>query len=395
MSSLPDLPVSLSVVSGVMQVSAAEWDALVDDDDPFLEHGFLAALERTGCVGPGTGWEPCILLARQGDRLVGAVPLFLKDDSMHEFIWDFAWAHGAQAAGIPYYPKLVAAAPFTPAAGHRLLVHPAVARAIVVPALMAGMRRLADDTGASSIHVLFCRQEEVTELSAEGFVVRASHQFHWTNRTPPYADFDDYLGRFTSRMRKQVRHERAVVSSYGLRIVAATGSELADQDWAALYRFYRSTVDNYGNVAALSPEFFAEIRRCHAHRLVAVLAYEGDSPVAATTNFMRKSRLFGRYWGTAAQLPMLHFELCFYRLIEFAIANGLSAFEGGAGGEQKLKRGLLPRRTYSAHWIRHRALATAIEDYVDREAAMVDEEIRLGIAHSPFARTAEHNGDKD
>ena len=226
MSPSPEVPVSLSVVSGVSEVPAADWDALVDDDDPFLEHAFLAALERTGCVGSGTGWEPCIVVARQGDQLVGAVPLYLKDESMHEFIWDFAWAQGAHAAGIPYYPKLVAAVPFTPASGHRLLVHPAADRSKVVPMLVAGMRQLADETGASSIHVLFCREEELADLTAQGFAVRSSFQFHWTNRATPYADFEDYLGQFRSRMRKQVRHERAAVSSYGLRIVTASGAQL-------------------------------------------------------------------------------------------------------------------------------------------------------------------------
>ena len=388
MSSLPEVPVSLSVVSGVSEVSSADWDALVDDDDPFLEHAFLAALERTGCVGSGTGWEPCIVIARQGEQLVGAVPLYLKDGSMHEFIWDFAWAEGAHAAGIPYYPKLVAAVPFTPASGHRLLVHPAADRSKVVPMLVAGMRQLADETGASSIHVLFCREEELAELTPLGFAARSSFQFHWTNRAAPYADFEDYLGQFRSRMRKQVRHERAVVSSYGLRIVTASGAQLDDRDWDALYRFYRSTVDNYGNFAPLSPEFFAEIRRTHADRLLAVLAYSGNEPVAATTNFVRKTRLFGRYWGGATPLPMLHFELCFYRLIEYAVANQLQVFEGGAGGEQKLKRGLLPRRTHSAHWIRHRGLAAAIRDYLGREAATVDRQICEGMAHSPFARVS-------
>jgi predicted N-acyltransferase len=394
MSSLSEVPVSLSVVSGVSEVAPADWDALVDDDDPFLEHAFLAALERTGCVGSGTGWEPCIVVARQGDRLVGAVPLYLKDESMHEFIWDFAWAQGAQSAGIPYYPKLVAAVPFTPASGHRLLVHPAADRSKVVPLLVTGMRQLADDAGASSIHVLFCREEELAELTPLGFAPRSSYQFHWTNRAAPCADFADYLGQFRSRMRKQVCHERAVVSGYGLRIVTAPGTQLDDRDWEALYRFYRSTVDNYGNFAALSPEFFAEIRRTHADRLLAVLAYRGKEPVAATTNFVRKNRLFGRYWGSAAPLPMLHFELCFYRLIEYAIANRLQVFEGGAGGEQKLKRGLLPRRTHSAHWIRHRGLAAAVRDYLGREAAEVDRQIREGMAHSPFARASnESNGD--
>jgi predicted N-acyltransferase len=381
-----DPPLSLSVLSGVTEVSAAAWDALVDADDPFLEHAFLAALERSGSVGPGTGWEPRILVARQGEELVGAVPLYLKDDSMGEFIWDFAWAHGSHGAGIPYYPKLVAAIPFTPASSHRLMVHPKADRARVAGALARGLRHVADETDASSIHVLFCREEELAELAPDGFVARASYQFHFTNRPSPYQSFDEYLGEFRSRMRKQVRHERAVVEDYGLRIVTLPGSDLDHRAWHALERFYRSTVYHHGSVPSLTPEFFVEIRRTHADRLLAVLAYRGDEPIAATTNFTRAGRVFGRYWGSALHLPLLHFELCFYRLIEHAIENHLGTFEGGAGGEHKLARGLLPRRTYSAHWIRHRGLAHAIGDYIVREASAVDTEMRAGLDHSPFAR---------
>ena len=386
MPALSDPPLSLSVLSGVAEVSAIAWDALVDDDDPFLEHAFLAALERSGSVGPDTGWEPRILVARQGEELVGAVPLYLKDDSMGEFIWDFAWAHGSHSAGIPYYPKLVAAVPFTPAASHRLMVHPKADRARVARALAQGLREVAEETEATSVHVLFCLEEELAELAPQGFVARASHQFHWTNRTSPYPSFDDYLCEFRSRTRKQVRHERAVVGDYGLRIVTSPGDELDDRAWDALDRFYRSTVDRYGNVAALTPAFFEEIRRTHAHRLLAVLAYQGDEPIAGTINFVRGGRLCGRYWGSASPLPMLHFELCFYRLIEHAITHRLATFEGGAGGEQKLARGLLPQRTFSAHWIRHHGLAQAIGDYITREAMAVEAEMRACLEHSPFAR---------
>ncbi len=386
MSSISESPLSLSILAGVTEVSATAWDALVDDDDPFLEHAFLAALERSGSVGPGTGWEPRILVARQDGHLVGAVPLYLKDDSMGEFIWDFAWAHGSHGAGIPYYPKLVAAVPFTPASSHRLMVHPKADRARVARVLAQGLREVAEETDASSIHVLFCREEELAELAPAGFVPRASYQFHWNNRSEKHTSFDDYLGTFRSRVRKQVRHERAVVGDYGLRIETLSGSELDDRGWRALDRFYRSTVDRYGNVASLTPAFFTELRRTHADRLLAVLAYRGDEPIAATTNFTRGDRLFGRYWGSAEHLPMLHFELCFYRLIEHAIAHRLTVFEGGAGGEQKLARGLLPRRTFSAHWIRHRGLAQAVGDYIVREAAAVQAEIHACLDHSPFAR---------
>jgi hypothetical protein len=319
--------------------------------------------------------------------MVGAVPLYLKHDSMGEFIWDFAWASGAHDAGIGYYPKLVAAVPFTPAGSHRLLVHPGVDRAPVTRALIAGMHEVADVCRASSIHVLFCREEELDELTQAGFMRRASYQYHWMNRRPePYRDFDDFLSTYRSRHRKQVHHEREVVRDYGLRIVVASGNDLDEHAWAAMERFYRATVDQYGSTAFLTPAFFHEIRRHHPRRMLATLAYRDEQPVASTLNFMRGGRLLGRYWGSAEHLPMLHFELCFYRLIEYAIDQGLRTFEGGAGGEHKLKRGLLPKRTHSAHWIRHPGLARAIAGYLRQEAETVDAQIKACLACSPFAR---------
>jgi uncharacterized protein len=384
----PAEAITVAVAPGVAKVAPDAWNAMVERDDPFLEHAFLAALERSGSVGPDTGWEPRILVARQADRVVGAVPLYLKHDSMGEFIWDFAWAHGAHSAGIPYFPKLVAAVPFTPAAGHRLLVHPDADRKAVVAALVAGMREVADEDKASSIHVLFCREDEAQALVDAGFVRRASFQYHWQNRRPaPYRDFDDFLSTYRSRNRKQVRHERATVNDHGLRIEVASGTALDDRAWTALDTFYRKTVDQYGNIAFLTPAFFREIRRTHADRVLAVLAYRSDEPVAGTINFVRGNRLLGRYWGSAVELPMLHFELCYYRLIEHAIAQRLQTFEGGAGGEHKLKRGFLPERTHSAHWIRHPGLRTAIENYVAYEARDIDAEIAASLWASPFAHS--------
>jgi predicted N-acyltransferase len=386
---LPSAGVSIepSVVGGVTGVPAAAWDALVPPDDPFLEHAFLSALERSGSVGRGTGWLPRFVLAHQGEALVGALPLYLKDHSYGEFIFDWGWANAAHRAGLNYYPKLVAAVPFTPATGRRLLVHPGADPEAVQQALLAGVAQAAERTEASSVHVLFCTAEEQRWLAERGYAPRLSMQFHWTNRPgAPYTDFEDFLGAFRSRNRKQVHKERRVAAAHGLRFATRTGDDLTDEDWRALERFYRNTVDRHGNAAYLTPAFFAELRATLRHRVVATLAYAADRPVAGTLNFERGRHLYGRYWGCDEDREMLHFELCYYALIDRAIARGHTRFEAGAQGEHKLKRGLEPAFTYSAHWVRHPGLAAAVEDFVRREARAMEEERAAYADLSPYAR---------
>jgi predicted N-acyltransferase len=373
-----------TVVGGACEVPADDWNALVDPSDPFLEHGFLAALERSKSVGKRAGWLPRFVVVRDGAQLVGAVPLYLKDNSYGEFIFDWAWANGAMRAGLRYYPKLVAAVPFTPATGARLLVRPDVARAPVVRALVDGMRAVADEEHASSIHVLFCRESEAAELT--GWKSRLTMQFHWLNRDPPYRDFDDFLGAFRSRNRKQVRKERVVAAGHGLRLGTIEGPALGPHEWAALQRFYETNTDKHGSPAYLTPEFFALLEQELAHRVVATFAWRGDTPVAGTLNFERGRQLFGRYWGCTEEHEMLHFELCYYQLIERAIARGHARFEAGAQGEHKLKRGLDPAFTHSAHWIRDPDFARAVDRFVDNEARLMREEVTQYQQLSPYRR---------
>jgi len=378
-----------SVVEGVTEVPAGDWDALVDPNDPFLEHAFLAALERSRSVGQRAGWQPRFVLVREGQTLVGAVPLYLKNNSYGEFIFDWAWANGAMRAGLRYYPKLVAAVPFTPVTGSRLLVRPGVARQPVLAALFEGVRAVADDEDASSIHVLFCPEEESGQLAEAGYRPRLSMQFHWTNRPEPYRDFDDFLGQLRSRNRKQVRKERATAASHGLRLATLEGPALGPREWSALERFYDSNADKHGSPAYLTPAFFAILRQELAHRVVATLAYRGEEPVAGTLNFERGRHLYGRYWGCLEERDMLHFELCYYRLIERAIEKGHLRFEAGAQGEHKLKRGLDPALTHSAHWIRDPDFAGAVHRFIDHEAAAVREEVSQYQALSPYRRTGD------
>lgn len=361
------------------------------DDDPFLEHGFLAALEASGSVGPRAGTVPRFVLVRDGARLVGALPLYLKMNSFGEFIFDWAWANGAQQAGIRYYPKLVAAIPFTPATSRRLLLAPDADGAAVRQQLLAGMHAVAEEEKASSIHVLFCTEDEADWLAAQPalgahpFQKRLSMQFHWHNRAPePYRSYEDFLGEMKSRHRKQLRHEREVAQSHGLTLRTLVGSEMDDATWAVLRDFYEANAEKHGAREYLTRKFFDVVRQTYAHRLVSTLAFRGQTPIAGTINFEKGRHIYGRYWGCLEELPMLHFELCYHRLIERAIERGATRFEAGAQGEHKLKRGLVPAYTFSAHWIRHRQFGAAVADYIAREAEGMREEVAAYATQSPF-----------
>jgi hypothetical protein len=377
------------VVSGVSEVPAAAWDALVDENDPFLEHAFLSALEKSGSVGRRSGWRPCFVLAHRGDRLCGAVPVYLKDNSYGEFIFDWGWASGALRAGIDYYPKLVAAVPFTPVTGRRLLVHPEADAPAVRVALVEGMRALADATGASSVHVLFCSEEEAAALTPAGYRHRLSMQFHWINREPPYRDFDDFLGAFRSRHRKQVRKERTAAAAHGLRFATLEGPQLGPREWTALETFYDANASKHGSPTYLTPAFFRLLRETLAHRVVATLAYHGEEPVAGSLNFERGRHLYGHYWGCTEEHERLHFEMCYYQLIERAVIRGHRRFEAGAQGEHKLKRGLAPAFTHSAHWLRHPELARGVARYIESEAQSVRDAVAQYAEMSPYKKEGE------
>jgi predicted N-acyltransferase len=383
-----DSAIDIQVVTEIADVAAAEWDALAGDDDPFLEHAFLSTLEASGSVGARAGIVPRLVLARESGKLVGAVPLYRKTNSNGEFIFDWGWADAAQRAGLAYYPKLAAQIPFTPATGRRLLVAPdAPAPDDVVDALTRAVHDVAEEERVSSVHVLFCTEPEKQALAARDYLPRLSLQFHWHNRAGrPFESFDDYLSTFRSRNRKEVRKERERAAAHGLSFRVATGAELDARDWEALHRFYVGNVRRHHGTAYLRPAFFELARTTLAHRLVASLAYRGAEPVAGTINFEKGRHLYGRYWGCDERHEMLHFELCYYQLIDRAIARGYTLFEAGAQGEHKLKRGLAPAFTHSAHWIRHPGLRGAIASFVEREAGAVEEGLREYAAHTPFRR---------
>jgi hypothetical protein len=380
----------ITVLRAMSEVGAREWDAIAGEDDPFSEHAFLHALECSQSVGPGTGWAPRHVIVRQGGTLVGAVAAYAKDDSWGEFTFDFHWARAAQQAGIRYFPKLVAMTPFTPATGTRLLIAKDADRDAVLAALASGLRKAADELGASSIHALYLDQEEKTGLLAAGpFMARLSTQFHFINQDEdgaPHPNFDAFLARMRSPARKQIRRERREVATSSLRVEVKEGTALTDHDWKALHIFYRMNAARHGAFGYLTPECFEILRATFAHRVLAVLAYDGDEPVAGSLNFEKGACLYGRYWGTTIDAEFLHFECCYHRLVERAIERGYRRVEAGAQGHHKIKRGFMPAEIHSVHWIRDPRLSRGVAEFLPEEAHAVRMEMNELGAAGPFRR---------
>ena len=381
-----NLNLRIAVISSLADVAPGDWNACVSDDDPFTEYAFLRALETSDSVGQRTGWYPQFVLVWSENVLVGAVPLYLKDNSYGEYIFDWAWAQGAQRARVAYYPKLVAAVPFTPATGNRLLTLPGVDRGAVVKALVEGIGAVASRHDVSSVHILFCQPSEVAELQALGYRARLSFQFHWHNRVPdPYQNFEGFLGAFRSSSRKQVRKERRIAAGHGLKLVASEGAAMDELQWEAVGRLYDENADKHGANTYLTPAFFAALRDTFAHRIFTTFALQGDRPVAGTLNFEKGKHIYGRYWGAQVERDMLHFELCYYQLIERAITRQHTLFEAGAQGEHKLKRGLMPSFTHSAHLIFDPGLDRAIGGFLIQEKVAVQQHVQEYAVHGPYA----------
>ncbi len=384
--------IAVRAVGSVKDLDARAWDALDHGPSPFLRHGFLTALEDTGSIDAmrpraifprrSSGWTSVYLLAEHAGRLVGAVPAFVKTHSYGEYIFDWGWANAAQRAGIRYYPKLVIAAPHTPATGPRILVAPDVDHEPVRAALIAAVRALADDTECSSIHWLFCTADEQAALAEAGYFARATMQFHWHNRG--YQSFDDFLAALKSRKRKQLRKERERARAAVDRVTWVTGRELDAERLDDLDRFYRHTTEEHGGRDYLRPGFFHALAKTMPDELAMVEVMRGGKRIAGAVFLETAQALYGRYWGADVQIDLLHFETAYYAGIDRAIARGLPLFEAGAQGEHKLLRGFEPSRTYSAHWIRHPGLAAAIEDYTTREAAALELELAEMAKYGPY-----------
>jgi predicted N-acyltransferase len=358
------------VHASIREIPAAAWDALDGASDvPFMAHAWIDALETTGCVGDDTGWTPHHLSFWERGAMIAAAPAYLKENSEGEFVFDWAWASAADRAGLRYYPKLIVAVPFTPATSARLLVADADRRAALMPVLASVLRRLCAAENLSGAHVLFPREAEAQALVDAGLAHRTGIQFHWHNHG--YRTFDDYLARFSSKRRNQIRRERKEMDRQGITLATSRG-RIPPADLDAMYGFYLSTVDKFTwGRQYLNRAFFEEVCSSLEGRIEIVLAREGTRILGGAFNLLGKTTLFGRYWGAVEERPFLHFNVCFYHSIAECIERGLDRFEPGAGGQHKLVRGFEPSITHSAHHLAHPGLDRAVREFLERERAAV------------------------
>ncbi|MFC4669001.1 GNAT family N-acetyltransferase [Seohaeicola nanhaiensis] len=381
--------IEIRVLGSLSQIEAEEWDACACPEaadggrpvDPFTTHRFLKALEDSGSVGRGTGWQPQYLVASADGMTVACAPMYAKGHSQGEYIFDHSWAHAFERAGRRYYPKLQIAVPFTPATGRRFLVRPGY-EAIGMPALLEGAVRVADANDISTIHATFCTEAEAEAGVAMGLMARASQQFHWEDEG--YGDFDGFLASLSSRKRKNIRKEREGAADFGGTIRTLTGDEIEPEHWDAFWRFYQDTGSRKWGTPYLTRAFFDIAHETLRGDIALVLAERDGRAVAGALNFIGRETLFGRYWGCVEHHPFLHFELCYYRAIDFALAHGLARVEAGAQGEHKLARGYLPTQTHSLHWIGDPGFAEAVARFLEAERAAVEEEIDVLTSYGPF-----------
>lgn len=364
-----DSQFTVEVCSQLSEVDSVEWDACAGRENPFISHAFLSALEDSGSVKPETGWLPQHLILRDPDRrLCAAMPLYLKGHSQGEYIFDYAWAHAYERAGGQYYPKLLSAVPFTPVTGSRLLVRDGFDREIAEQYLTAAMAQVVDQHQVSSLHVNFLPKDQADRLNQKGFLVRHGHQFHWHNNG--YKTFDDFLNALTSRKRKSIRKERRSLAEAGLRAEALQGDAITPAYWDAFYRFYIDTYDRKWGAPYLTRHFFDVLHETMRDRVVLMLAFNADGqPIAGALNLVGSDTIFGRNWGCIEDYKFLHFELCYYMAIDYAIAHGLSRVEAGTQGEHKIQRGYLPVTTYSAHLLPDPGFRDAVARFLAQERA--------------------------
>ena len=377
---------SARLAGRAFDIGRAAWNACANPDGmasphPFTRYEFFDAVEGSGSATARTGWRPLHLVVERGGGIEGILPLYLKNHSQGEYVFDHAWADALERAGGDYYPKLQASVPFTPATGRRFLTGNEDARA----ALLAAGRAAVKELEASSLHVTFLTKEEWRAAGDAGYLLRTDQQFHWQNRG--YTSFDQFLAGLSSSKRKNLRKERDAVRAAGVEFDWLTGSDLTEANWDAFFEFYMDTGGRKWGHPYLTRDFFSRVGQSMADQILLVMARIGSRPIAGALNFFGDGVLYGRNWGCSEFVPFLHFGTCYYQAIEFAIQRGLKTVEAGAQGAHKLLRGYLPVPTYSAHYIAHPGLRRAVDDYLVRERDAVAAHIEQLVEHGPFKKT--------
>ncbi|PHO04830.1 GNAT family N-acetyltransferase [Rhodobacteraceae bacterium 4F10] len=384
-------PIEIEMHQGLGTIAASDWDACACPEavaggranDPFTTYRFLKAIEDSGSVGPGTGWQPRYLTARANDEVIACAPLYVKSHSQGEYVFDYSWAHAYENAGGRYYPKMQVAVPFTPVSGRRLLTRPGF-ETTGKAALVQGMVQVADDNELSSLHLTFCEEDEVDAGKQMGLLHRTAQQFHWLNEN--YQSFDEFLASLSSRKRKNIRKERQKAQAFGGEILCLSGEEIRPEHWDAMWRFYQDTGARKWGTPYLTRDFFDMAHDTLRDDILLILAKKDGYYVAGAMNLIGQEALFGRYWGCVEDHPCLHFELCYYQAMDWAISHGLGRVEAGAQGEHKLARGYLPVTTHSLHWMRDPGFADAVARFLEAEREAVAEEIEVMTAWGPFRK---------
>jgi predicted N-acyltransferase len=383
--------IEITAHSKLAEIGQTDWDACACPEaadggrpmDPFTTYRFLKALEDSRSVGAGSGWQPRYLKAIKDGRVIAVAPLYVKSHSQGEYIFDHNWAHALERAGGRYYPKLQVAVPFTPATGRRLLTRPGH-EAEGIAALTQGAVQIAADNRLSSLHITFCTEAEAAAGAEMGLLPRASQQFHWEDRG--FGSFDGFLASLSSRKRKMIRKERDTAQGFGGEILALTGDAIEPWHWDHFWEFYQDTGSRKWGQPYLTRAFFDRAQATLRDDMLLVLAMRGGRPVAGALNFIGRQTLYGRYWGCTEQHPCLHFELCYYQAIDWALTHGLTRVEAGAQGEHKLARGYLPVVTHSLHWVADAGFRDAIARYLEAEREAIDQEVEVLTRYGPFRR---------
>lgn len=381
---MPARSLSFAILPAIEAVAASQWDALVGNEQPFLRHAFLQALEGSGSVSSATGWEPCHLSVWQAERLVGALPMYRKHHSYGEYVFDWGWAEALERAGGHYYPKALSAIPFTPVPGPRSLVAGDVNADAVREQLASAWQAQCEEYGLSSWHLLFAEEQEVAAWQRQfpGLMAREGVQFQWRDRG--FNDFDGFLASLTSKRRKMIKRERRLVAEQGFTMRRLEGRAITQDAMTHFYRCYTITYHERGRPPYLNQDFFERLRHTMPEALVLVQALLDGQPVAAALCFRSETALYGRYWGSEVVADCLHFEACYYQGIEYCLANGLTLFDPGTQGEHKLVRGFAPQRVRSLHYVAHPGLAAGVAQFCQQEAAHIKAYRQAAAQALPF-----------